>query len=98
MLSAINYCSIHKQLQKLGDLTNQIKTDDRSLLDDLFEEWGFAPWLKELCKRSLYVLIVTVTMLVIAPCVLHCALQMTNKTIKEVFSIKRQGEMWEMDL
>lgn len=61
--------SIRKQLQKLKDFANNIKTDDGSWLEDLFEGWNFAPWLKELCKIGLYVLIVIVAILVIVPCV-----------------------------
>lgn len=45
--------SIHKSIQKLKDWTAPIKEDGGSWLDDLFQEWSFAPWLRELCKTAL---------------------------------------------
>ncbi|TRZ11922.1 hypothetical protein HGM15179_015193 [Zosterops borbonicus] len=83
--------SIYKKLQKLKDLANQIKRDNGSWLDDLFEGWNFAPWLKELCKIGFYVLIVIVVILVMLPCILLYAQQTMNKAIKEVFTVQRRG-------
>lgn len=57
--------SIHKQLQQLKNLANQIKANHGSWLDDLLEGRDFALWLREICKIGLYVLTVPVAILVI---------------------------------
>lgn len=64
--------STHKSIKKLIDLTDQIKEDGGSWLDDLFKAWSFAPWLRELCKIGLYVLGVLVVILVVISCILWC--------------------------
>ncbi|RMC21686.1 hypothetical protein DUI87_02554 [Hirundo rustica rustica] len=83
--------SIHKQLQELRDLASQITIDDPSWLDNLFDGLSFAPWLKELCKIGLIILIVVVVVLVAVPCILQCVKKVMSKTVSSVLVVNKNG-------
>lgn len=83
--------SIHKSIQKLKYLTDQIKEDDGLWLHDLFKGWSSAPWLRELHKIGLYVLVILVVALVVAPCILWCVQQIMDRTTKEAFIVQDVG-------
>ncbi|RMC22040.1 hypothetical protein DUI87_02911 [Hirundo rustica rustica] len=83
--------SIHKQLQELRDLASQITIDDPSWLDNLFDGLSFAPWLKELCKIGLIILIVVIVVLVAVPCILQCVKKVMSKTVSNVLVVNKNG-------
>lgn len=78
------------------DLTNQIKTSYGSWLDDLFEGWSFAPWLKEVCKIGLLLFVRGINS-GSALCTSLCTVN-DEQGHQGSFFCPREGEMWEMDL
>ncbi|RMB89475.1 hypothetical protein DUI87_34136 [Hirundo rustica rustica] len=83
--------SIHKQLQELRDLASQITIDDPSWLDNLFDGLSFVPWLKELCKIGLIILIVVVVVSVAVPCIFQCVKKVMSKTVSSVLVVNKNG-------
>ena len=82
--------SIHQQLQNLRDLANQITTQDPSWLDNLFDGWSFAPWLKELCKIGLLILVIILMLIVIVPCILQCTRQLMTKAVTSILVMQKE--------
>lgn len=69
----------------------QITTDDPSWLDSLFDGWSFAPWLRELCKIGLIILVVIIIVLVAVPCILQCVQKITSRTVSNILVVHQNG-------
>ena len=57
----------------------------------MFDGWSFAPWLRELCKIGLIILVVIIIVLVAVPCILQCVQKMTSKTMSNILIVHREG-------
>ncbi|KAF4805314.1 hypothetical protein TURU_001342 [Turdus rufiventris] len=65
-------------------------TRDPSWLDNLFDGWSFAPWLKELCKIGLLILVVILVLIVIVPCILQCMRQLMTKAVISILVVQKE--------
>lgn len=68
--------SIHKQLQILNQLTQQLQTDGGLGLEGWLKGLGISPWLRDIIKSGITILIVVLVAMLLLPCIISCLQRM----------------------